>query len=76
MILQGEKMTKRQHTKILREGNYLAEVDIEIVETGEGWSPYLSLDNAKKLDEVRETLRNGDIKSASEKARIFILKPA
>ncbi|MBI3634717.1 MAG: hypothetical protein HY216_00695 [Candidatus Rokubacteria bacterium] len=26
-----------------------------------GWSPYLSIDDARKLDEVREALRRGDI---------------
>lgn len=69
-------MTKRQHTKIVREGNYVAEISIELIETGEGWSPYLSLEDGQKLDEVREALRQGDIKSASKKAKVFILKPA
>ena len=70
-----EYMTKRQHTKIVREGNYVAEVNIELIETGEGWAPYLSLEDARKLDEVREALRQGDVKTASMKAKIFILKP-
>jgi len=69
-------MTKRQHTKIVREGNYLAEVDIELVETGEGWSPYLSLEDAQKLDEVREALRKEDIKTAALKAKVYVLRPA
>ena len=57
-------MTKRHHTKLVHEGNYIAEVDIEILDTGEGWSPYLSLEDAQKLDDVREYLRNGDIQRA------------
>ena len=68
-------MTKRQHKKIVREGNYVAEISIELIETGEGWSPYLSLEDAQKLDEVREALRQGDVKTASKKAKVFILKP-
>ncbi len=68
-------MTKRKHTKIVREGNYVAEVKIELIETGEGWSPYLSLEDSRKLDEVREALREGDIKTAAKKAKIYILKP-
>ena len=68
-------MTKRQHTKIVREGNYVAEVNIELIETGEGWSPYLSLEDARKLDEVREALREKNIKTAAKKAKIFILTP-
>jgi hypothetical protein len=45
---------KRHHAKLLHEGKYAAEVDVELVETGEGWSPYLSLEDAYKLDAVRE----------------------
>ena len=76
-------MTKRQHTKIVREGSYLAEVNIELIETdvdsktGQvGWSPYLSIEDARKLDEVREALRIEDIKGASKQAKVFILRQA
>jgi len=68
-------MTKRQHTKLVHEGNYVAEVDIEILDTGEGWSPYISLEDARKLDDVREYLRKGDIKRAARLARVFHLNP-
>ena len=69
-------MTKRRHTKIVREGNYLAEVNIELIETEDDWAPYLSLEDARKLDDVREALRVEDIKSASKKAKVFVLRPA
>ncbi len=68
-------MKKKQHTKIVREGNYLAEVNVELLETDESWSPYLSLSDAYKLDDVREALRNKDINRALEIAKIYILKP-
>ncbi|TVM02781.1 MAG: hypothetical protein CV087_08590 [Candidatus Brocadia sp. WS118] len=68
-------MTRRIHTKLIREGDYVAEVDIELIETGEGWSPYLSLEDAQKLDDVREALRRGDIKTALKMARVFSLSP-
>ena len=68
-------MTKRRHTKIVREGNYLAEVNIELIETGKGWSPYISLEDAQKLDEVREALRADEIKEASKNSKVFILRP-
>lgn len=64
-------MTKRQHTKLVHEGNYVAEVDIEILDTGEGWSPYISLEDARKLDDVRESLKNGDLNRATKLARVF-----
>lgn len=68
-------MTKRKNTKIVKEGNYLAEINIELIDSGEGWAPFLSLDDARKLDEVREALRRGDIETAVKKAKVFILKP-
>lgn len=68
-------MTKRHHTKLVHEGNYVAEVDVEILDTGEGWSPYLSLEDARKLDDVRESLREGALQRASKSARIFTITP-
>ena len=68
-------MNKRRHTKFVREGPYAAEVDVELIEEGNGWSPYLSLNDARKLDEVREALRRGDIQAASRLARVFSLTP-
>jgi hypothetical protein len=68
-------MRKRHHTKFVHEGQYVAEVDIELLDTDEGWSPYLSLDDAQKLDDVREALRRGDLKAASQVARVFTLTP-
>ena len=66
-------MKKRHHTKLIHEGQYVAEVDIELIDTDEGWSPYLSLDDALKLDDVREALRRGDIKSACRLSRLYTL---
>ena len=68
-------MNKRRRTKLVREGPYAAEVNVELIEADEGWSPCLSLDDARKLDEVREALRRGDIQAASRLARVFSLTP-
>lgn len=68
-------MIKKQHKKLVHEGEYVAEVDVELIDTGEGWSPYLSLDDAHKLDKVREALHEKDLKSASKWARIYTLTP-
>ena len=68
-------MNKRRHTKLVREGAYAAEVEVELIEAEGGWAPYLSLDDAHKLDEVREALRRGDIQTASRLARVFSLTP-
>ncbi len=68
-------MNKRRHTKLVREGPYAAEVDVELIEAGDAWAPYLSLDDARRLDTVREALRCGDIQAASRHARVFTLTP-
>jgi hypothetical protein len=68
-------MTKRPHTKLIHEGQYAAEIEVELIETDEGWSPYLSLEDAQKLDEVRMALRRGDLRKASQLARVFQLTP-
>ena len=68
-------MKTRQYTKLVHEGEYVAEVDVELIQTDSGWSPYLSLDDAFKLDDVREALRRGDVKTASRLARLFTLTP-
>ena len=68
-------MRTRKRTKLVHEGKYVAEVDVDLVETDEGWSPYLSLEDAYKLDDVRDALRRGDLEAASRLARIFKLTP-
>jgi hypothetical protein len=64
-----------KHTKLVREGAYVAEVDVELIQTDEAWSPYLSLADAHKLDEVRAALKRGDVASAAKLARVFRLTP-
>src|SRR5258705_2470759 len=60
---------------LLREGKYAAEVSVELIEEEGGWSPYLSLDDARKLDSVKLALRRGDIAEASKYGRVFELMP-
>ena len=68
-------MSTRRYAKLVHEGGYVAEVDVDLLYSEEGWSPYLSLDDAYKLDDVREALRQGDVKSAAMLARVYTLKP-
>ena len=68
-------MRKRRHKKLIHEGQYVAEVEVELIDTEEGWSPYLALDDAYKLDDVRDALRRGDVKAASRFGRVFQLTP-
>ena len=68
-------MSARKRTKYVHEGKYVAEVDVDLLEDDTGWSPYLSVEDACRLDDVREALRRGDISAASRLARIFRLEP-
>jgi hypothetical protein len=64
-----------QTTELVHEGRYVAEVDVALIETAGDWSPYLSLDDAEKLDKVRLALRAGDLKAASALAKVYELTP-
>jgi hypothetical protein len=66
--------TRRQY-KLIHEGPYAAEVEIELVETEDAWSPYLSAADARKLDDVRLALQRADLTSAAKLARIYRLTP-
>jgi len=68
-------MTRRKTTKLVRVGEYAAEVTIEMIYTDDDWSPYLSLDDATKLDDVREALQRKDFKTAQKLARVYSLAP-
>jgi hypothetical protein len=68
-------MTTRKSTKLVHEGQYVAEVDVELIISDEGWSPFLSLDDAYKLDDVRQALRDGELRTASKLGRVFKLVP-
>ena len=68
-------MKRKHRSKLVHESGYVAEVDVELIETDEGWSPYLSLDDAYKVDDVRDALRRGDLETAMKHARVFTLTP-
>lgn len=68
-------MARKRILKLIHEGEYVAEVEVELIYTDEEWSPYLSLKDAQKLDDVRESLRQGELEVAARLARIFKLTP-
>jgi len=69
------KMTKRQVTKWIHVGEYAAEVSVEMVYTDDDWSPFLSLTDAEKLDDMREALRRKDFETARKLGRVYALSP-
>jgi hypothetical protein len=68
-------MNKRRHTKLVREGAYVAEVEVELIDSEGGWAPYISPADAGRLDDIREALRRGDVPSAARIGRVFRLTP-
>jgi hypothetical protein len=68
-------MTRKRTTKLIHLGDYAAEVDVELIYTDDDWSPYLSMDDAMKLDDVREALRQKDFATAKKLARVYKLSP-
>jgi hypothetical protein len=68
-------MKNKPYKKLVHEGEFAAEVAVRLIETDDAWSPYLSVEDARKLDEVRDALRRGDIESAARQARVFRLTP-
>lgn len=68
-------MMKRFLPKLVHEGDYVAEVEVEFIYAEEGWAPYLSLQDALKLDDVREALRRDDLETATNLARVYKLSP-
>jgi hypothetical protein len=68
-------MSPRQKIKLVHEGQYVAEVAVEVTESEQGWSSTMSLEDAYKLDDVREALKAGDLKAAAQYGRVYELRP-
>lgn len=63
----------KQTTKLVHEGDYIAVVDVTLVFNEDEWSPFLSLEDANKLDDVRLALREGDVDTAARFGRVYRL---
>jgi hypothetical protein len=68
-------MSARKKIKLIHEGQYVAEVAVEVIESEAGWSPTMSMEDAYKLDDVRAALRAGDLKAAARYGRVYELRP-
>ena len=69
-------MSDRSTKKLVREGDFVAEVDVRLIEDESDWSPYLSSEDAFKLDDVRDALRAGDLQRAGQLAgHLYRLTP-
>jgi len=68
-------MKQPKNYRFIHEGNYVSEAEGGLLEDDTGWSPYLSVEDAYKLNHVRETLRWRDLESAMKYGRIYELRP-
>ena len=70
-------MRSRKKTKYVYEGQYVAQVEVDLLEDGTGWMPYLSASDAYKLDDVRAALRRRDLNAAASTVRFmsYVLLP-
>jgi hypothetical protein len=67
-------MTKKS-IKLIHEGKYAAEVEIDLHYTNDSWSPTMTADDARKLETVSLALRRGDVAEAAKYGRVFELTP-
>ena len=75
-VAEETNMSTKATTRLVREGDFVAEVDVHLIEAEGGWAPYLSLDDAHRLDDVRQALQSGDIRRASQLAsHVYRLMP-
>ena len=68
-------MNEPCRNKLVREGEYVAEVEVRQIDDPPGWGPYLSVEDARKLDQIRAALKTGDVLAASCLGRIYRLVP-
>jgi hypothetical protein len=66
---------KRKTVELVREGKYAVDVPVDLIVEEGGWSPYFSLEDAKKLESARLALQKGDLVEAAKYGRLFELLP-
>lgn len=66
---------KNQQIKLIHVGKYAAEVEVTLQHEEGGWTPYISVEDARKLDKVKQYLAETKIEEARTLARVFELKP-
>ncbi len=64
-----------KRVELIREGPFLAEVEVEIILDELGWSPGLTPAAIDKLERVRVALKAGDLRTALRYAKIYEIRP-
>ena len=68
-------ITERKTVKLVREGRYMAEVEVTLLDDGHEWAPFVAACDVRKLDDVRLALRRGDLAAAAQLSRVYELTP-
>ena len=68
-------MSEKKKIKLIHEGRYAAEIEVELIDDDTGWAPYLSVSDARRLDAVRAVLKAGQLADAAVFGRVFELQP-
>jgi len=68
--------TKEKKTiKYIHKGPFVAKVEVMLEEDETGWSPYLGVGDAYKLDEIKEASQKKNIKLASKYGNVYEMHP-
>lgn len=62
-------------TKLIRSGEHLAEVEVELRHDERRGYDTLSLADVRKLERVRQALASGDLRSAEKESTLYRLTP-
>lgn len=65
----------RTVTRFVHAGKYVAEVTVESIPDDGAWGPYLSVNDALKLERVEKALKASDLKAASRDAKVYEMTP-
>ena len=65
----------RQTTRLVQEGDFAAKVLVDFLDEDQPLGPYLTPADARKLEDVRQALRRGDLTGAAKYGEIFRLIP-
>ena len=65
----------RTRKRLVREGELVAEIEVTLTDEEGGWGPYVSLDDAYRIDDARAVLQRGDLEAAARFGRVFKLAP-
>lgn len=66
---------KKLQEKFIHVGNYVARLEVEFIFSDDSWSPCMTIQDAEKIDAVRDALKREDLVAAGKLANIFKLTP-